>query len=88
VLGLLKRRRDLADLYRDSDVFVDMSWWQAFGRSAVEAMATGCVPIMPSLGAGSFVCEGGRVCPYHDGTDNEGYYRVIVNLVHNCTELT
>ena len=86
VLGLLKQRLDLANLYRKSDVFVDMSWWQAFGRTAVEAMACGCVPIMPSVGAASDVCDGGYVCPYHDGTDPTGYYEVIELLVHNHTE--
>ena len=86
VLGLLKQRHDLAKLYRSSDLFVDMSWWQAFGRTAVEAMACGCVPIMPSVGAGSDVCEGGRVCQYHDGTDEVGYYAVVESLVQNHTE--
>jgi glycosyltransferase involved in cell wall biosynthesis len=86
VLGLLKQRHDLASLYRSSDLFVDMSWWQAFGRTAVEAMACGCVPIMPSVGAGRDVCEGGRVCQYHDGTDVAGFYDVIVSLVQNHTE--
>jgi glycosyltransferase involved in cell wall biosynthesis len=86
VLGVLKQRKDLASLYRSSDLFVDMSWWQAFGRSAVEAMACGCVPIMPGVGAGSEVCDGGRVCQYHNGTDAAGYYDVIVSLVQNDME--
>jgi hypothetical protein len=86
VLGLLKKRKDLAKLYRGSDLFIDMSWWQAFGRTAVEAMACGCVPVMPGEGAGSYVCDGGRVCRYHDGTDAAGYYDEVVSLVYNHTE--
>jgi hypothetical protein len=86
VLGLLKQRKDLAKLYRGSDLFIDMSWWQAFGRTAVEAMACGCVPVMPGEGAGSYVCDGGRVCRYHDGTDAAGYYDEVVSLVYNHTE--
>jgi glycosyltransferase involved in cell wall biosynthesis len=85
-LGLLKQRHELARLYRNSDLFVDMSWWQAFGRTAVEAMACGCVPIMPGEGAGSYVCDGGRVCRYHDGTDVAGYYDEVVSMVYNHTE--
>jgi hypothetical protein len=86
VLGLLKQRKDLAKLYQGSDLFIDMSWWQAFGRTAVEAMACGCVPVMPGEGAGSYVCDGGRVCRYHDGTDAAGYYDEVVSLVYNHTE--
>mmetsp|Transcript_437 Transcript_437/g.1056 ORF Transcript_437/g.1056 Transcript_437/m.1056 type:complete len:478 (+) Transcript_437:137-1570(+) len=86
VLGLIKQRHTLAKLYRSSDLFVDMSWWQAFGRTAVEAMASGCVPIMPGEGASSDVCGGGRVCRYHDGRDAAGYYDEIVTLVYNHTE--
>lgn len=86
VLGLLKSRHALARLYRRSDLFVDMSWWQAFGRTAVEAMACGCVPIMPSVGAGSDVCQSGEVCQYHDGTDAVGYYAVLESLVQNHAE--
>lgn len=86
VLGLLRQRRDLAALYRSSDLFVDVSWWQAFGRSAVEAMACGCVPVLPAEGAAKQVCRGGRVCRFHDGTDEEGYFSLVVSLVQNHTE--
>lgn len=32
------------------EVFIDLSAWQAFGRAGIEAMASGVVPILPSLG--------------------------------------
>jgi hypothetical protein len=42
------RRPQVADLLRDSDVFLDLSDFQAFGRSAAEAMATAmCSSICP-----------------------------------------
>jgi hypothetical protein len=41
---------------------------------------------MPGEGAGSYVCDGGRVCRYHDGTDAAGYYDEVVSLVYNHTE--
>jgi Glycosyl transferases group 1 len=48
-LGLLSRL-EVADLMRRSDVFVDASAYQAFGRTGLEAMACGAVPLLPALG--------------------------------------
>jgi GT2 family glycosyltransferase len=54
-LGLLSRHQ-VAELLRDSDVFLDMSVYQAFGRTALEAMACGATAIVPNVGgAGEFV---------------------------------
>ncbi len=47
--GLLSRR-EVAELMRGSDVFIDASAYQAFGRSGLEAMACGAVPCLPALG--------------------------------------
>lgn len=47
------RREDVADLLRSSDIFVDLSTYQAFGRTSLEAMACGCVPIVPIRGGSS-----------------------------------
>ena len=35
---------------RRCDVFIDASAYQAFGRSGLEAMACGAVPVLPALG--------------------------------------
>lgn len=43
-------RQEVADLLRRSDVFLDMSLYQAFGRTALEAMACECTPVVPRLG--------------------------------------
>lgn len=51
--GILSRR-DMADLLRSADVFVDCSTYQAFGRTGLEAMACGAVPVLPTAGG---VCE-------------------------------
>jgi len=45
-------RDAVADLFASSDVFLDMSHWQAWGRTGLEAMAAGCVPVLPK-GSGS-----------------------------------
>jgi glycosyltransferase involved in cell wall biosynthesis len=48
-LGVLTRI-EVANLMRRSDVFLDASAYQAFGRTGLEAMACGAVPLLPALG--------------------------------------
>ena len=45
-LGMLSRPR-VAEILRDADVFLDMSVYQAFGRTALEAMACGATAVVP-----------------------------------------
>jgi glycosyltransferase involved in cell wall biosynthesis len=54
VMGALSRD-EVAALLRESDLFLDLSDYQAFGRTGLEAMACACVPVLPALGgAGEF----------------------------------
>jgi hypothetical protein len=48
-LGLLSRGQ-VAGLMRRCDIFIDASAYQAFGRSGLEGMACGAVPVLPSFG--------------------------------------
>jgi Glycosyl transferases group 1 len=48
-LGLLSRAA-VAGLMRSCEVFLDGSAYQAFGRTGLEAMACGAVPVLPALG--------------------------------------
>jgi len=43
-------REEVAELMGASDVFVDLSVYQAFGRTGLEAMAVGCATILPARG--------------------------------------
>lgn len=43
-------RKQVSVLLRKSHLFIDMSDYQAFGRTGLEAMACGCIPLVPSLG--------------------------------------
>ena len=52
VLGHLSRP-EVANVLRNSDIFLDLSDYQAFGRTALEAMACGCVPVVPKRGGAS-----------------------------------
>lgn len=53
------RREQVADLLRRCQLFVDLSTYQAFGRTGLEAMACGCVPIVPQSGGTSEYLEHG-----------------------------
>jgi GT2 family glycosyltransferase len=44
------RLDQVADLLRACDVFLDLSEYQAFGRTGLEAMACGCVTVLPAFG--------------------------------------
>lgn len=44
------RRDEVAAVLRASDLFLDVSDYQAFGRTGLEAMACGCVPLLPLFG--------------------------------------
>lgn len=47
--GVLSRNQ-VSALLRKSHLFIDLSDYQAFGRTGLEAMACGCASLVPSLG--------------------------------------
>ncbi|MEI6160075.1 MAG: glycosyltransferase [Roseococcus sp.] len=58
LLGRL-RQVEVAELLRATDVFLDLSDYQGFGRTAAEAMACGAIVLAPSLGgAPDFIQDG------------------------------
>lgn len=50
--GILTRPQ-VASVLQGADVFLDLSDYQAFGRTALEAMATGCYAVVPLWGGAS-----------------------------------
>lgn len=48
-LGILTRPQ-VADLLRNTDAFIDLSDYQAFGRTGLEAMACGAMAVVPQAG--------------------------------------
>jgi glycosyltransferase involved in cell wall biosynthesis len=43
-------RPEVAQVLRKSDIFLDLSDYQAFGRTGLEAMACACIPVLPKRG--------------------------------------
>ena len=59
--GVLSRN-EVAELLREADIFVDLSDYQAFGRTALEAMACGCAVVLPKDGGVYEYAEHRRNC--------------------------
>lgn len=57
-LGVLDRSQ-VANTLRHSDMFLDLSDFQAFGRTGLEGMACGCVPVLPAFGGSGEYAEHG-----------------------------
>ena len=72
---------------RPQDIFLDMSFWQAFGRTGLEAMAAGCVPVLP-VGSGSeeYATHGVNVM-LHNTSDYHDAVRHISFLLDNPAKL-
>lgn len=77
--GVLKRVQ-VAFLLRGSGMFLDASDFQAFGRTSLEAMACGCVPVLPSVGGGYEYAEHGINSFIHDMHDENEVVKSIVNF--------
>jgi glycosyltransferase involved in cell wall biosynthesis len=78
--GVLKRE-DVGALYRESALFVDFSDYQAFGRTGLEAMACGCVPILPSEGGVHEYAEHRKNALIVDTGDEEQIVEALSTLV-------
>jgi len=52
-----KSEREMADLYRDADVFVSSSWFEAFSLPPLEAMACGTPVVTTNSGGVLDYCE-------------------------------
>ena len=85
-LGVLARD-EVAQLFADSDVFLDGSVWQAFGRTGLEAMAAGCVPVLPAGSGCEEYARHGVNAMLVDTTDAEAMYRATASLVADRTLL-
>jgi O-antigen biosynthesis protein len=81
-LGVLTRE-EVADLMRRSDVFVDGSIYQAFGRTALEAMACGCTAIVPRTGGTHEYARDGENALLVDALDPQSIYRELCNLAQD-----
>ncbi|MDD2647649.1 MAG: glycosyltransferase [Eubacteriales bacterium] len=81
------RRTEVAELLAMSDLFIDMSDYQAFGRTGIEAMALGCVPLLPEKGGADEYAVNGKNAIIADTSDAEGAAEKVISLLQNRAEL-
>jgi hypothetical protein len=63
-----------------TDIFIDASIYQAFGRSGLEAMAHGAVPVLPRFGGVHEYARAGENCVLVDDGSPEEIARVVLEL--------
>jgi len=75
-------RRSVARLIRGADLFLDLSDYQAFGRGAAEAMASGCIPLSTNFGGPPEFIVHGRNGYLVDVTDENSVSELLLEI---CT---
>jgi GT2 family glycosyltransferase len=85
-LGVLSRDA-VAEQLRDCDVFLDMSTYQAFGRTALESMACGCTAIVPQIGGACEFVEHGKNAIAVDTMDRDSAWQALAALAGDREEL-
>jgi glycosyltransferase involved in cell wall biosynthesis len=80
-LGVLNRS-EVANVLRHSDLFLDLSDFQAFGRTGLEGMACGCVPVLPVFGGAGEYAEHGINAYVVDTRSDDEIIRVVKEFVN------
>lgn len=84
--GIL-RRYQVANLLSSCDLFIDLSDYQAFGRTALEAMACGCAAVVPIKGGTSEYAEHKKNALMVDTTNETECFDAICEVLSSKTEL-
>jgi glycosyltransferase involved in cell wall biosynthesis len=80
--GVLSRRQ-VAAVLRDSDLFLDLSDYQAFGRTGLEGMACGCVPVLPVFGGATEYARHGENAYLVDTRSDEAILAAVSAYLSN-----
>jgi glycosyltransferase involved in cell wall biosynthesis len=84
--GMLDRD-DVAELLATTDVFLDMSMYQAFGRTALEAMACGATAVVPQIGGVWEFAVHDENALIVDTLDRDATYTALAGLVRDPDRL-
>lgn len=80
--GILTRT-EVAELLQQSSIFIDLSDYQAFGRTGFEAMACGCIPVMPIHGGAVEFAKDNENSLLVDTFDVEDVLTRIIPIIEN-----
>ena len=81
------RRQGVASVLRTSDLFLDLSDFQAFGRTGLEGMACGCVPVLPVFGGAGEYAVHYKNAFVVDTRDDEAIMKVVDAFVSGGADL-
>mmetsp|Transcript_39418 Transcript_39418/g.80632 ORF Transcript_39418/g.80632 Transcript_39418/m.80632 type:complete len:248 (-) Transcript_39418:492-1235(-) len=81
-------RESVARLSRRCHIFLDYSSWQAFGRSGLEAMASGCIPILPESGGANEYAIHGQNSLLVDTRNNTAGMKAIRDIMKKKYDLS
>ena len=79
-LGVLARGQ-VGELFRNVDIFLDLSDYQAFGRTAIEAMSCGVICIVPAHGGVYEFAQDGINCFIVDVRNEDLVVRIIGEIL-------
>lgn len=79
-IGVLARA-DVGELFREVDLFLDLSDFQAFGRTAIEAMSCGTVSVVPVHGGAYEFAVDGRNSFVVDVRSDEAIFNAVRQFV-------
>jgi GT2 family glycosyltransferase len=82
MLGKISRK-EVAELYRQSDFVVDLSIFHGFGRVGLEGMACGAVPVLTASGGVSEYAVGGENALICDGENLPDLVSQVLRVLHN-----
>lgn len=77
------RREEVARVLSSSDIFIDLSDYQAFGRTALEAMACGAVSVVPSHGGADEYAIDGFNSIVVDPFDEDECFKKIAEVIES-----
>ena len=77
------RSSQVANLFNEADIFVDFSDFQAFGLTAVEAMATGLAVVVPENGGTQDYAQNEENCLVVDTHDQEASFGALRRLIED-----
>jgi len=76
-------REGVAKLLREAEIFIDLSDYQAFGRTGLEAMACGCAVVLPRAGGAYEYAVDRENALVVDTSSDERSYAAVIDLLRD-----
>ena len=74
---------DIANIYRQSDIFISPSWWEGFGLPPLEAMSCGCAVITSNSGGVNEFAKPNENCLMFEPKNEEEFSEKMILLVND-----